>query len=172
MPPGAEEEAESSAKMPGVEGNKAVVAKVVFHAAAALEPEDLVRYGLIPEFVGRLPVVATLGELDNDALVRILTEPKNSLTRQYAKLFEMEGVEVDFREDALKAVAAKATERKTGARGLRSILESVLLDTMYDLPGSESVSKVVIDESVITGESSPMLIYENIDQAAPKEGSS
>ncbi|MAW44727.1 MAG: ATP-dependent Clp protease ATP-binding subunit ClpX [Pseudomonadales bacterium] len=137
-----------------------------------LEPEDLVRYGLIPEFVGRLPVVATLGELDNDALVRILTEPKNSLTRQYSKLFEMEGVEVDFREDALQAVAAKATERKTGARGLRSILESVLLDTMYDLPGSESVSKVVIDESVITGESSPMLIYENIDQAAPKEGSS
>ena len=137
-----------------------------------LEPEDLVRYGLIPEFVGRLPVVATLGELDNDALVRILTEPKNSLTRQYSKLFEMEGVEVDFREDALQAVAAKATERKTGARGLRSILESVLLDTMYDLPGSESVSKVVIDESVINGESSPMLIYENIDQAAPKEGNS
>ena len=137
-----------------------------------LEPEDLVRYGLIPEFVGRLPVVATLGELDNDALVRILTEPKNSLTRQYSKLFEMEGVEVDFREDALQAVAAKATERKTGARGLRSILESVLLDTMYDLHGSESVSKVVIDESVITGESSPMLIYENIDQAASKEGSS
>lgn len=137
-----------------------------------LEPEDLVRYGLIPEFVGRLPVVATLGELDNDALVRILTEPKNSLTRQYSKLFEMEGVEVDFRDDALQAVAAKATERKTGARGLRSILESVLLDTMYDLPGSESVSKVVIDESVINGESSPMLIYENIDQVAPKEGSS
>ena len=130
-----------------------------------LEPEDLVRYGLIPEFVGRLPVVATLGELDNDALVRILTEPKNSLTRQYSKLFEMEGVEVDFREDALQAVAAKATERKTGARGLRSILESVLLDTMYDLPGSEAVSKVVIDESVISGESAPMLIYENIDQA-------
>ena len=137
-----------------------------------LEPEDLVRYGLIPEFVGRLPVVATLGELDNDALVRILTEPKNSLTRQYSKLFEMEGVEVDFRDDALQAVAAKATERKTGARGLRSILESVLLDIMYDLPGAESVSKVVIDESVINGESSPMLIYENIDQVAPKEGSS
>ena len=106
-----------------------------------LEPEDLVRYGLIPEFVGRLPVVATLGELDNDALVRILTEPKNSLTRQYSKLFEMEGVEVDFRDDALQAVAAKATERKTGARGLRSILESVLLDTMYDLPGRSPSAK-------------------------------
>jgi ATP-dependent Clp protease ATP-binding subunit ClpX len=131
----------------------------------SVEPEDLVRYGLIPEFVGRLPVVATLGELDNDALVRILTEPKNSLTKQYTKLFEMEGVDVDFREDALKAIANKATERKTGARGLRSILEAVLLDTMYELPASESVSKVVIDESVIKGESEPMLIYENLDHA-------
>jgi ATP-dependent Clp protease ATP-binding subunit ClpX len=130
-----------------------------------VEPDDLVRYGLIPEFVGRLPVVATLGELDNDALVRILTEPKNSLTKQYSKLFEMEEVEVDFRDDALKAVANKAMERKTGARGLRSILEAVLLDTMYDLPAIESVSKVVIDESVIKGESEPMLIYENKDQA-------
>jgi ATP-dependent Clp protease ATP-binding subunit ClpX len=137
----------------------------------SVEPEDLVRYGLIPEFVGRLPVVATLSELDNDALVRILTEPKNSLTRQYSKLFEMEGVEVDFRDDALRAVAAKATERKTGARGLRSILESVLLDTMYALPSSESVSKVVIDDSVIKGDSEPMLIYENLEQAkaAPEE---
>ena len=130
-----------------------------------VEPDDLVRYGLIPEFVGRLPVVATLGELDNDALVRILTEPKNSLTKQYSKLFEMEEVEVDFRDDALKAVANKAMERKTGARGLRSILEAVLLDTMYDLPAIESVSKGVIDESVIKGESEPMLIYENKDQA-------
>ena len=134
-------------------------------------PEDLIRYGLIPEFVGRLPVVATLEELDTDALVQILTEPKNSLTKQYTKLFEMEGVEVDFRDDALRAVAQKAMERKTGARGLRSILESVLLDTMYDLPSSESVSKVVIDESVINGESEPMLMYENVDkvQAAPKD---
>jgi len=136
-----------------------------------VEPEDLIRYGLIPEFVGRLPVVATLEELDAEALVKILTEPKNSLTKQYTKLFEMEGVEVDFREDALRAVAQKAMERKTGARGLRSILEAVLLDTMYDLPSSDSVSKVVIDESVILGESEPMLIYENVDkaQAAPKD---
>ena len=137
----------------------------------SVEPEDLVRYGLIPEFVGRLPVVATLSELDNDALIRILTEPKNSLTKQYTKLFEMEGVEVDFREDALRAVAEKATERKTGARGLRSILEAVLLDTMYELPSSESVRKVEIDESAIKGDSEPMLIYENVDKAkaAPEE---
>jgi ATP-dependent Clp protease ATP-binding subunit ClpX len=130
-----------------------------------VEPEDLIKYGLIPEFVGRLPVVATLEELDADALMQILTEPKNSLTKQYGKLFEMEGVEVDFREDALRAVAAKAMERKTGARGLRSILESVLLNTMYQLPSAEGVSKVVIDASVIRGESDPMLIYENVDQA-------
>jgi ATP-dependent Clp protease ATP-binding subunit ClpX len=136
-----------------------------------IEPEDLIHYGLIPEFVGRLPVVATLDELDTEALVRILTEPKNSLTRQYSKLFEIEGVEVDFREDALRAVAQKAMDRKTGARGLRSILEAVLLDTMYDLPSTESVTKVVIDESVIKGESEPMLMYENVDkaQAAPKD---
>ena len=113
-----------------------------------VEPEDLMKYGLIPEFVGRLPVVATLEELDVDALMRILTEPKNSLTKQYSKLFDMEGVEVDFREDALRAVAVKAMERKTGARGLRSILEEVLLDTMYRIPSESTVSKVVIDESV------------------------
>ena len=130
-----------------------------------VEPEDLIKYGLIPEFVGRLPVVATLEELDVDALVQILTEPKNSLTKQYTKLFEMEGVEVDFRDDALRAVAEKAMERKTGARGLRSILESVLLHTMYDLPSSDGVSKVVIDGSVINGDSEPMLMYENVDQA-------
>ena len=133
-----------------------------------MEPEDLIKYGLIPEFVGRLPVVATLEELDTDALVRILTEPKNSLTRQYAKLFEMEGVAVDFREDALRAVAQKAMERKTGARGLRSILEAVLLDTMYDLPSSGSVSEVVLDESVIEGDKEPMLLYEGGEEAAPK----
>ena len=130
-----------------------------------VEPEDLIRYGLIPEFVGRLPVVATIDELDADALVRILTEPRNSLTKQYGKLFEMENVEVDFRDDALRAIAERAMERKTGARGLRSILESVLLETMYDLPSSDSVAKVIIDESVINGESEPMLMYENKEQA-------
>ena len=130
-----------------------------------VEPEDLIRYGLIPEFVGRLPIVATLEELDSDALVKILTQPKNSLTKQYEKLFDMEKVEVDFRQDALVAIAIKAMERKTGARGLRSILEEVLLETMYDLPSTESVSKVVVDASVINGESEPMLMYENPDQA-------
>lgn len=139
-----------------------------------LEPEDLVRFGLIPEFVGRLPVIATLEELDEAALIQILTEPRNALVKQYARLFEMEGVEIDFREDALRAVAAKALERKTGARGLRSILENVLLDTMYDIPSEENVQKVVIDESVITGESAPILVYENKDvdglQAAEDRG--
>jgi ATP-dependent Clp protease ATP-binding subunit ClpX len=127
-------------------------------------PEDLVRYGLIPEFVGRLPVLATLDELDADALVKILTEPKNAYTKQYTKLFEMEGVEIDFREDALEAIATKAMDRKTGARGLRSILEAVLLEVMYKIPSEEGVSKVVIDENVITGKSDPMLIYETQDQ--------
>ncbi|MGB0988105.1 MAG: ATP-dependent protease ATP-binding subunit ClpX, partial [Pseudoalteromonas spongiae] len=126
-----------------------------------VEPEDLVKYGLIPEFIGRLPVVATLGELDEAALVQILSEPKNALTKQYGSLFEMENVELEFREDALKAIAHKAMERKTGARGLRSIVEGVLLDTMYELPSMDEVSKVVIDETVIKGESDPILIYEN-----------
>jgi ATP-dependent Clp protease ATP-binding subunit ClpX len=125
-----------------------------------VEPEDLIRYGLIPEFVGRLPVVATLEELDEEALIRILTEPKNALTKQYGKLFEMEGVEIEFRDDALRAVARKAMDRKTGARGLRTILEHVLLDTMYELPSAEGVSKVVIDEAVIIGDAKPYLIYE------------
>jgi ATP-dependent Clp protease ATP-binding subunit ClpX len=126
-----------------------------------VETEDLVRYGLIPEFVGRLPVIACLSELDEKALMQILTEPKNSLTKQYRKLFEMEGVEVDFREEALLAVAKKSMERKTGARGLRSILENVLLETMYNIPSEVGVTKVVIDEGVIKGESSPIKIYEN-----------
>lgn len=130
-----------------------------------VEPEDLIKFGLIPEFVGRLPVVATLNELDEDALIQILTEPKNAITKQYVKLFEMEGCEVEFREDALRAIARKAMERKTGARGLRSILEHVLLDTMYDLPSLENVSKVVIDEGVITGDSKPLLIYDQGEQA-------
>ena len=127
----------------------------------AMEPEDLVQYGLIPEFVGRLPVHATLEELDEDALISILTEPKNALTKQYGKLFEMEGVELEFREEALRAIARKAMKRKTGARGLRSILEQTLLDTMYDLPSQESVSKVVVDDGVIEGEAEPLLIYRN-----------
>lgn len=140
-------------------------AKSIGQLLSQIEPEDLIKYGLIPEFVGRLPLIATLGELDSDALVRILTEPKNSLTKQYGKLFEMDGVEVDFREDALRAVAKRAMERKTGARGLRSILENVLLDIMYRLPSEAGVSKIVIDESVIRGESEPMMIYENVEQA-------
>ena len=130
---------------------------------SGVEPEDLVKYGLIPEFVGRLPMIATLDELDLDALVRIIKEPKNSLTKQYSKLFEMEGVEIQFRDDALRAVARKAKERKTGARGLRSIMEAVLLDTMYKIPSLEAVSKVIIDEAVIQGESEPLLMYENAE---------
>ncbi|ALZ84355.1 MULTISPECIES: ATP-dependent Clp protease ATP-binding subunit ClpX [Pseudomonas] len=129
------------------------------------EPEDLVKFGLIPEFVGRLPVIATLDELDEPALMQILTEPKNALTKQYAKLFEMEDVDLEFRPDALKAVARKALERKTGARGLRSILEGILLETMYEIPSQKEVSKVVIDESVIDGSSQPLLIYENTEPA-------
>jgi len=130
-----------------------------------IEPEDLIKYGLIPEFVGRLPVIATLEELDEDALVNILTQPKNAITKQYAKLFEMEGSELEFREDALLAVARKAMERKTGARGLRSILEAVLLDSMYDLPSMENVSKVIVDEDVILGRSKPLLIFEGGEQS-------
>jgi ATP-dependent Clp protease ATP-binding subunit ClpX len=134
-----------------------------------VEPEDLIKYGLIPEFVGRLPVVATLEELDEHALVQILTEPKNALTKQYAKLFEMEGCDIEFREDALRSVARKAMDRKTGARGLRTILEQVLLDTMYDLPSLENVRKVVIDESVIMGTSKPYMIFDASESLAASE---
>ena len=126
-----------------------------------VEPEDLVKYGLIPEFVGRLPVVATLRELDEIALVRILIEPKNALVKQYQQLFFMEGAELDIREEALKAIARRAMARKTGARGLRTILESTLLNSMYELPSLENVSKVVVDESVIEGESEPFILYED-----------
>jgi ATP-dependent Clp protease ATP-binding subunit ClpX len=126
----------------------------------AVEPEDLIRYGLIPEFVGRLPVMATLEELDQQALIRILTEPKYALYKQYKRLFEMEGCELEVREDALHAIAKKAMERKTGARGLRTIMEQVLLDIMYDLPSMENVSKVVVDASVIIGENAPFVIYD------------
>ncbi len=129
-----------------------------------VEPEDLIRYGLIPEFVGRLPVVATLHELDEEALVRILTEPKNALVKQYSKLFDMEDSKLEIRDDALRLVAKRALERKTGARGLRSILEHVLLDIMYELPSMKDVSKVVIDGDVIKGTSEPLLIYEGTEQ--------
>ena len=123
------------------------------------EPEDLIKFGLIPEFVGRLPVVATLEELDENALIRILIEPKNALTRQFHKLFAMEGVELEFREPSLKAIAKKALARKTGARGLRSIIEHSLLDIMFDLPSMSNVSKVVVDEGSINGDTQPLLIY-------------
>ncbi len=131
-----------------------------------VEPEDLIKFGLIPEFVGRLPVVATLEDLDENALVRILTEPKNALTKQYQKLFAMEGAELEFRDQALLAIAKKALARKTGARGLRSIMEHVLLDTMFDLPSLTDVSKVVVDDGVINGEGKPLLIYSDSGRLA------
>lgn len=132
---------------------------------ATVEADDLVRYGLIPEFVGRLPVIATLKELDENALVRILTEPKNAITKQYEKLLSMENVEIEFREDALYAVAEKATERKTGARGLRTILENILLDTMYDLPQMDGVKKVIVDGAVVRGEAKPYLLLASNDES-------
>ncbi|MSS75377.1 MAG: ATP-dependent Clp protease ATP-binding subunit ClpX [Methyloglobulus sp.] len=127
---------------------------------ADVESEDLIKYGLIPEFVGRLPVVATLDELDEAALIKILTEPKNALIKQYQHLFEMEGAKLEFREDSLGAIARKSMERKTGARGLRTIVENVLLNTMYELPSADNISKVVVDEGVIMGEAEPYLVYE------------
>ncbi|AYA65124.1 ATP-dependent protease ATP-binding subunit ClpX [Alteromonas sp. RKMC-009] len=134
-----------------------------------VEPEDLVKYGLIPEFIGRLPVVTSLEELNEEALIQILREPKNAITKQYGALFAMEETELEFRDDALHAIARKAMQRKTGARGLRSIVEAVLLDTMYDLPSMENVCKVVIDESVIKGESKPILMYKNEEKKAVSE---
>ena len=137
-----------------------------------LEPEDLIRFGLIPEFVGRLPIIATLDELDKDALVNILVEPKNSLLKQYKLLFEMEGVELDIRPEALDAIAENALERKTGARGLRSIIENVLLESMYDLPSKEEVHKLVVDGACITGDSVPLLVYKSAEpaKAASEDG--
>ncbi len=125
-----------------------------------LEPEDLIKYGLIPEFIGRLPVVATLEELDEDALIRILTEPRNALTKQYAKLLKLEGVDLEFRPEALRQIAKKAMERKAGARGLRSILENALLETMYELPSIDGIKKVIVDDSVITEGSRPLYVYQ------------
>ena len=136
---------------------------------ADVEPQDLVKYGLIPEFIGRLPVLATLCELDEAALIQILQEPKNALTKQFTALFDMEDVELEFRSDALHAIARKAMDRKTGARGLRSIVEAVLLDTMYELPSMENVSKIVVDENTIKGESKPIVIYDSKQEQAASE---
>jgi ATP-dependent Clp protease ATP-binding subunit ClpX len=130
-----------------------------------VQPEDLIKYGLIPEFIGRIPILATLNTLSEDALVRILTEPKNALSKQYKKLFEVEGVELKFSEEAYRAVARDAIGRKSGARGLRAILESVMLDIMYDIPSMPGVQECVIEENVITKGESPLLIYENKDKA-------
>ncbi|MEQ9673868.1 MAG: ATP-dependent Clp protease ATP-binding subunit ClpX [Roseovarius indicus] len=133
-----------------------------------LEPEDLLKFGLIPEFVGRLPVIATLEDLDEEALVTILTEPKNALVKQYQRLFELEDAQLTFTDDALKAIAKRAIARKTGARGLRSILEDILLDTMFELPGMESVEEVVVNEEAVTSDAAPLMIYAD----AKKEGTS
>ena len=124
-----------------------------------LEPEDLLKFGLIPEFVGRLPVLATLEDLDQDALVTILTQPKNALVKQYQRLFELEDTKLTFTDDALNAIAKRAIYRKTGARGLRSILEDILLDTMFDLPGLDEVTEVVVNEEAVSSETSPLMIY-------------
>jgi ATP-dependent Clp protease ATP-binding subunit ClpX len=131
-----------------------------------VEPEDLIKFGLIPELIGRLPVLATLDELSESALVEILTEPRNALVKQYQRLFQMEDVELEIRPGALQAIAGRALKRKTGARGLRSILEHVLLDTMYELPNERNVRKVVVDESTITGEGMPLLIYADTPRVA------
>ncbi|GAA6193917.1 ATP-dependent Clp protease ATP-binding subunit ClpX [Phaeobacter sp. NW0010-22] len=135
-----------------------------------LEPEDLLKFGLIPEFVGRLPVLATLEDLDEDALVIILTKPKNALVKQYQRLFELEDTELDFTEDALSAIAKKAIERKTGARGLRSILEDILLDTMFELPGMESVTKVVVNEEAVNSDAQPLMIHADAEKEPASAG--
>jgi len=124
-----------------------------------LEPEDLLKFGLIPEFVGRLPVIATLGDLDEEALVTILTQPKNALVKQYQRLFEIENAKLTFTEDALKAISKRAIARKTGARGLRSIMEDILLDTMFELPGMENVDEVVVNEEAVGSDAKPLIIY-------------
>jgi ATP-dependent Clp protease ATP-binding subunit ClpX len=145
--------------------------KKVGDVLRTVEPEDLIKYGLIPEFVGRLPVIAVLDELDEEALVRILTEPKNALVKQYQRLLRLEGVDLEIRDDALSAVARRAMERKTGARGLRSILEGALLDTMFDLPSQEAVKKVVVEGNVITDNVPPLLIYEDDAEQKQKRAS-
>jgi ATP-dependent Clp protease ATP-binding subunit ClpX len=138
--------------------------KAVGEVLLNVEPSDLIGYGLIPEFIGRLPVVATLQELDRDALISILVKPKNALVKQYQALFSMEAVSLNIRDDALESIAERAIERKTGARGLRSILETVLLDSMYKIPSEPNVTKVVVDSSVIDGENEPLFVYEQTEE--------
>ncbi|MGD9865655.1 MAG: AAA family ATPase, partial [Pseudodonghicola sp.] len=135
-----------------------------------LEPEDLLKFGLIPEFVGRLPVIATLEDLDEDALVTILTKPKNALVKQYQRLFELEDTELQFTDDALKAIAKRAIERKTGARGLRSIMEDILLDTMFELPSMDNVSKVVVNEEAVTSDAQPLKIFADAEKESATAG--
>ena len=153
----------------GAQVNSKADAKVIGDVIKDVEPEDLIKFGLIPEFIGRLPVVATLESLSEDALVRILTEPKNALTKQYIKLFAMEHVSLEFRPSALRLIAKKALERKTGARGLRSIMEHVLLDTMYELPSIKNLEKVVIDDGVIEQSSKPILLFSEKKQVSGKK---
>ena len=131
-----------------------------------IEPEDLLKFGLIPEFVGRLPIISTLEDLDEASLIKILEEPKNSLVKQYSKLFEIEGAKLTFSKDSLKAIAEKAIKRKTGARGLRSIIEEALLQTMFDLPSMENVEEVIVNKEVISGASTPLIIF---SKSSPKE---
>lgn len=141
-------------------------AKTLTEKFQNVEPEDLIKYGLIPEFVGRLPVIASLTELDENALIQILTEPKNALVKQFKKMFELEGAELEFRKDALSEIANLAIARKTGARGLRSIMEQILLDTMYDLPSLQNVEKVVVNKAVVQGKKPPMMVYHELAKAA------
>ena len=138
----------------------------------SLEPEDLLKYGLIPEFIGRLPITATLDDLDEKSLIKILQEPKNSLTKQYQELFKLDGAKLSFKESALKEIALKAIRKKTGARGLRSILENILLKTMYDLPSQENIKEVIVDAASVKGQSQPIIVHsESDDKSKPSKTS-
>jgi len=156
----------------GAEVKSPANSKATYDLLKSVEPEDLIKYGLIPEFVGRLPVVATLEDLDEASLKKILTDPKNALVKQYQRLFEMENIELTFADEALGAVARRAIERKTGARGLRSILESILLETMFDLPGLEGVEEVVISREVVEGTARPLYIYADRSDRAVESSAS
>ena len=136
-----------------------------------LEPEDLLKYGLIPEFIGRLPMIATLEDLDEKSLIKILQEPKNSLTKQYQELFKLDGAKLTFKENALKEIAIKAINKKTGARGLRSILENILLKTMFDLPSQDNVQEVIIDSNTVKGETQPILVHSKNDKTKTEKTS-